>query len=259
MNFSGPAKRFSASAIEDAARDIGCDVAAIKAVIAVESSGGFLADSRPKILFERHVFSRLTGHKFDGSHPDISSTRPGGYRGGAAEYERLGAAIALDEEAALKSASWGAFQIMGGNFQAAGFDDVASFCEAMVESEDEHLAAFVKFVQANRLDDELRRRDWTGFARGYNGPNFRINRYDEKLAAAYVVHSSPPRAAAGARTLRMGDGGEDVERLQAKLGVTVDGDFGPATKARLVAWQGANGLEADGIAGPRTLQKLGLA
>ncbi len=87
--FTGPATRFSQGAIDRAADDIGCDVAAVKAVIDVESRGGFLADTRPKILFERHIFSKRTGAKFDQSHPDISSSKPGGYMGGAAEYDRL--------------------------------------------------------------------------------------------------------------------------------------------------------------------------
>ncbi len=165
----------------------------------------------------------------------------------------------LDRPAALKSASWGAFQILGSNHQAAGYDNVEDFCRGMCESEDRQLEAFVAFVKANRLDDELRRQDWTGFARGYNGPGFRDNRYDEKLAQAYRRHSGE-----GARTdvnrprtLRMGDSGDDVERLQQRLGIAADGDFGPATKRALIEFQQQNGLTPDGVAGSRTLAALG--
>jgi peptidoglycan hydrolase-like protein with peptidoglycan-binding domain len=50
------------------------------AVLAVETSGnGFYPDRRPKILCERHVFSRLTHQTFDAEHPDISSKTPGNY------------------------------------------------------------------------------------------------------------------------------------------------------------------------------------
>lgn len=57
----------------NASKELGCEVAAIKAVAEVESAGsGFLSDGQPKILFERHYFSRLTGGKFDKSYPDIS-------------------------------------------------------------------------------------------------------------------------------------------------------------------------------------------
>lgn len=259
LEFSGPAKRFDDEAIEGAASKIGCPVAAVRAVIDVESRGGFLADTRPKILFERHYFSRLTKGAHDGKHPDISAKKMGGYKGGAAEYDRLLRAIALKREPALCSASWGAFQIMGNNFKASGFKDVEAFVKAMVAGEPDQLDAFVNFVTNNNLDDELRRLDWVGFARGYNGPAYRVNKYDEKLAAAYRFHS-----AGGARTtsplpvLKMGDRGEEVKTLQKALGITVDGDFGPGTKAAVVAFQRKHGLFADGIVGKNSWARLGV-
>jgi peptidoglycan hydrolase-like protein with peptidoglycan-binding domain len=257
LDFRGAAKRLSSDAIHKAAEVIGCDIAAIKAVIDVESRGGYLSDGRPKILFERHVFSKRTNGRFDASHPDISSSRPGGYKGNAAEYDRLARATALDRDAALKSASWGAFQIMGYHHAAVGHAGVDDFCRAMCDSEDEHLEAFVQFVKVNRLDDELCRRDWAGFARGYNGPAYLKNRYDTKLRAAYTLHAmSPPRAEPVERTLKMGDDGDDVEWLQERLGLPVDGDFGPATKAAVMAFQKAHGLQADGVAGIRTQEAL---
>lgn len=59
-------------------------------------------------------------------------------------------------------------------------------------------------------------------------------------------------------TLRRGDEGPLVTKLQQKLGVDAIGKFGPKTEAALKAWQAANGLSADGIAGPFTLSKLGI-
>src|SRR5690349_14705233 len=58
--------------------------------------------------------------------------------------------------------------------------------------------------------------------------------------------------------LKKGLAGEPVKRLQAKLGVTADGDFGAATDAALRAYQKANGLAVDGIAGPDTFVHMGL-
>jgi putative chitinase len=58
--------------------------------------------------------------------------------------------------------------------------------------------------------------------------------------------------------LRKGDQGPLVTKLQEKLGVEAIGKFGPKTEAALIAWQQANGLSADGIAGPFTLAKLGI-
>ena len=59
-------------------------------------------------------------------------------------------------------------------------------------------------------------------------------------------------------TLRRGDEGPLVSKLQEKLGVDVVGKFGPKTEAALMEWQEANGLTADGVAGPFTLAKLGI-
>jgi len=59
-------------------------------------------------------------------------------------------------------------------------------------------------------------------------------------------------------TLRRGDEGPLVTKLQEKLGVDPIGKFGPKTETALKEWQTANGLQADGIAGPFTLSKLGI-
>jgi len=58
--------------------------------------------------------------------------------------------------------------------------------------------------------------------------------------------------------LKIGSKGEDVKKLQAKLGLTADGDFGPGTDKSVKAWQTVNGLTADGIVGPATWAKMGI-
>ncbi|TXL69465.1 peptidoglycan-binding protein [Vineibacter terrae] len=59
--------------------------------------------------------------------------------------------------------------------------------------------------------------------------------------------------------LKLGMAGEPVKRLQQKLGVEADGQFGPATDAALRAYQKQNGLAVDGIAGPDTFSQMGLS
>ena len=56
--------------------------------------------------------------------------------------------------------------------------------------------------------------------------------------------------------LRKGCKGEGVKMMQEALGIGADGDFGPGTERALKQWQIDNGLSADGIAGPKTLEKL---
>lgn len=57
-------------------------------------------------------------------------------------------------------------------------------------------------------------------------------------------------------TVRVGSKGETVKLVQAKLGLTADGVFGPGTERAVKAWQTANGLAADGIVGPASLKKM---
>jgi putative chitinase len=56
--------------------------------------------------------------------------------------------------------------------------------------------------------------------------------------------------------LKKGSTGEDVKRLQTRLGITADGNFGPGTEAKVKEWQSLNGLTADGIVGDGTWGKL---
>jgi putative chitinase len=56
--------------------------------------------------------------------------------------------------------------------------------------------------------------------------------------------------------LKNGSKGEEVKLLQEKLGLGVDGVFGPGTEAKVKEWQAANGLAADGIVGPGTWGKM---
>ena len=56
--------------------------------------------------------------------------------------------------------------------------------------------------------------------------------------------------------LKLGSEGEDVKKLQTKLGIEAIGKFGPKTDAAVKAWQSANGLKADGIVGDGTWGKL---
>jgi hypothetical protein len=196
MDFAGAATPLGPDDVVAAATRLQCESAAVWAVCDVESAGGgFLPDKRPKILFEAQVFGQLTQHRWDASHPNVSSptwNRALYGAAGAHQYDRLAEAIALDRDAALEAASWGMFQILGLNFAQCGFAGVEDYVTAMCASEGAQLTAFCAFCQKGGLDAYLRAHDWTHFALGYNGPGEAANGYDTKLAAAYQR-----RAAAG--------------------------------------------------------------
>lgn len=178
----------------DAADLLKCGVADIRAVYEVESGGkAFGPDGRPLILFEPHVFSRLTGHRFDARHGGVSYPTWGEkpYKKTQAErWDQLLYAAKLDRDAAYKSASYGAPQIMGFNHAACAFPTVHEFVAAMSRSARDQLFAFCQFVLFNKYDDELREHRWAEFARRYNGPGYAKNAYDRKLAAAHARWSA---------------------------------------------------------------------
>ncbi len=241
--FAGPGRPLTARRFAEILQRLGIGAPEFWAVIRVETSGvGFLADRRPVILFERHWFSRLTGGRFDELAPEISNRRPGGYgRRGAPQYERLERALALDREAALRSTSWGLGQVMGFNAELAGFADVERMVAAMVESEDAQLDGMAGFIAGQGLVPHLVRRDWAGFARRYNGPAYRRNRYDEKLETAYRRYRDGPLPdleirAAQLRLLYLGHDPRGI-----------DGFIGPRTAAALRAFQERSGLPATGL------------
>ena len=183
----------SNEAFQKAANELDVETAAIKAVSAVESRhSGFLYSGEPKILFEAHWFSRFTDNRFDNSHPSISSPTwdRSLYEGGQEEHERLQKAAELDREAALKSASWGKFQIMGFHWPTCGYENLQDFINAMYESEEAHLEAFVGFIKNENLAEPLRDNRWSDFARRYNGPSFRQNNYAKRMREKYEQYQA---------------------------------------------------------------------
>jgi hypothetical protein len=182
---------------QNEASSLNVEVAAIKAVAEVESSvGAFDQDGRPTILYERHYFHRLTMGKYSSKYPDTSNPERGGYGKFSAQYPKLERAYKLDPDTALRSASWGRFQIMGDNFRIAGFESAAWFVNAMTRAKTEHLRAFSRFVQSNgKMLAALRNKDWASFAAAYNGSAYKDNDYDTKIEAVYQRLTAKPVAA----------------------------------------------------------------
>lgn len=186
-----------APAIDDldrkaAAMVLKCSVAHIRAIEKVESNGtSFDQSGRPVILFEPHIFYRLTGGRYGSTSFSSKSWNralyPKSYDG---RWQQMADAAALDEDAALQSASWGLFQVMGFHYAACGFKTPQDYAAAMTADEDNHLEAMVSFIQSEGLDDELRAckagnpASCVPFVSRYNGPGYKANNYHVKFANA---------------------------------------------------------------------------
>ena len=188
MNFQGSGKRLDDYDIPRIGALIGVGEDEIHAVLDVESSGsGFDRQGRLKMLFEPHVFFRCLPQDKRAAAVSqglaYSQWRPGEYPPDS--YPRLLRAMEIDETAALKACSWGLGQILGENYQAAGYLSpqamVADFCK----DEANQLEAMIRFIKSKGLDRALRMKDWARFAQGYNGANYRQNDYDGKLKRAF--------------------------------------------------------------------------
>ena len=265
--FKGRAARLTDIDIYRTARLIGVGEDEIRTVIEVETSGGgFDSQGRPKMLFEPHVFWRELGA---GSKRDLAFNQGLAYPKWGARpypddsYPRLATAMKIDPTAALRSASWGLGQIMGFNHKAAGYASVGDMVAAFCDSEAAALEAMVRFIEAEGLDDDLRRHDWSGFARGYNGSGYAQHGYHTKLAAAFRRWRAVPDALAPTYPkIGLGSRGASVQAAQAALTALgfdtkgTDGVFGRDTHAAALAFQKSAGLKQDGIIGPRSWAAL---
>jgi putative chitinase len=144
---------------------------------------------------------------------------------------------------------------------AKDYDLTAEEAAVWVETKEGALASALWFWNTNKLNPVADTGNVAALTKKINGGDIgladRQARYAKAMAAlGGKIDISAPVTAAVSETLRRGSKGEAVKRMQAKLGLTADGDFGPGTEAALKKWQAANGLTADGVVGPKTLAKL---
>jgi hypothetical protein len=186
-------RRLSDHDFQEAAKILGTGVAEIKTVTTVESKGeGFLHNGRVVIRFEPHKFHKFTGGRFGQSHPQLSypSFRPGYPKSKKHSCDLYDEAKKLNTYAARLSTSYGLFQIMGFNFGKCGCKSLTEFVARMRKSEKEQLKLFCNFLINEGLVEQLRRHDWAGFAKAYNGQDYRTNQYDTKLGMTFASYNS---------------------------------------------------------------------
>jgi putative chitinase len=146
---------------------------------------------------------------------------------------------------------------------AKDYDMTAEEAAVWVETKEGALASALWFWNTNKLNAVADTGSVPALTKKINGGDIgladRQARYAKAMAAlGGKIDTSAPAAAPAASTgvLRVGSTGQDVKRMQTALRIPSDGQFGPGTEAALKKWQAANGLTADGVAGPKTLAKL---
>ena len=172
----------------------GISVNIIKAFATVESGGrsGCGPAKLPVIAFEGHLCRKYTKHIYDQAHPLLSypyKKKAGpqwqaNNKDQAKAWETMATAFALDQEAALMSASWGMFQIMGFNYASCGYKTVFEFSAALKVNAGNQLKAFLGFCSKSpALMKAMKAKDFTGMARNYNGEDY--GNYDVLMQKAY--------------------------------------------------------------------------
>lgn len=254
--------------------------ASLRAVIETETSGsGFETAGQVKFLFEPHQFYKNVppaklqtaiaqglAYKFwkgPGSYPKTPALR-------WAQFQK---AVALDETAAIKSASWGLGQIMGSEYAEAGYDSPQHLLVAFQKSEYEQVLGMMHLVVKRGLDIDMRKfpeiEACKHFALRYNGAAYAKNNYHNKLHDAYVRWNgrvAPPPEEVHDGSLHMGDrdstptGGPvwNAQNLLKQKGYSllVDGKFGTGTKITIQAWQEHNSRPVTGFLSKEDLEFL---
>ncbi len=198
-------------ALEELADQEGIKLAlpVVKAIVTVETGNGrgHMKDGRAKILFEGHKFwkwlekEKLNPEEYQEGNENIlyKTWTRNHYKGGAGEYERLEKAKVINTKAAIYSASWGLFQILGENIEdnikGRKYKNAEDFEEKQQLSEKYHFLDFLEFIKTKQVrkkalihyisEENKGNYDWEAFAFGYNGPGYAVNRYHEKMQQAY--------------------------------------------------------------------------
>lgn len=191
--------------IDWAATQLGCDPAAIHAVVDIEAGhihDGFWGPGKPVIHFSFNQFKKYAAKRginvesHRKTHPVLFQSPDRSKHGGSAMKAmkaRLDQAMAIDSVAAIQATFWGMMQIAGFNWKLCGASSPQEFCRQMEGDNHTQMQLFVNFLRSTRLDEPLRQHNWARFARGYNGPSYASRGYHTRLARAYAKRKAQAR------------------------------------------------------------------
>ena len=174
------------------AEELDVEVAAIKAVVEIEAGKamkGFWAPGIPVINFDRTMYLKYR-NKAESKAGAKGETVPSGLTGYAKkEWTELINARKTNAQGANLGTFWGMFQIGGFNYKLCGCSSVDEFVKRMAYSELEQLQLFAVFITNTGMVESLRKKNWSAFARKYNGPSYAKRGYHTKMANAYARYS----------------------------------------------------------------------
>jgi len=233
------------------------DRAFLLAVIEKESAGKFAWNVQgahlPAIRIEGHYFYRILAKK---SPEKLAAAidqglanktagavkNPNSY---ADRYAMLDRMARIDEDAAYRSISVGAGQVMGDHFQLLGYGSAVNMWRD-ARTPYGQIKQIIRFIEKNpAILSAARGLDFKKFARLYNGPKYKKNRYDTLLKAHYdkwrgLGHTSPPVIETTVWLDRIKAlGYKDVVAFQTHYGLKTDGIIGSITQETIVAAEAA--------------------
>lgn len=185
----------------EVAEELGVEVAAIKAVVEIEAGTkheGFWANGKPIINFDLSMFRKFAARnkinlsRYQRSHAVVfakpNRARYGSYQ--AAQQARLDAARTIDDKTAIEGTFWGMFQLGGFNWKVCGTSSPDEFVRLMSRSERDQLELFAVFIRETGMLPLLKAKNWSAFARRFNGPTYARRGYHTRLARAYAKHKA---------------------------------------------------------------------
>ena len=258
-------------AIEPIAEKLDVPLPSLLAVVEVESGGRSFATvngkTEPLIRFEGHYFDRfLSGDaKLMARAEGLANPQAGKIknpRSQSGRWKLLSRAIKINRIAALSSVSWGVGQVMGSHWQWLGYGSVDALAREARSGLVGQISVMARYIDKSNLSHALRHQDWVAFARTYNGPAYRKNKYDEKMAAAYkrilkeLEYDLPQPNGDDENQLRFGARGAEVKKLQRAMTargyvLVADGLYGLKTDRLIRQFQRDHLLEETGVVGER--------
>lgn len=196
-NLGNQADRYSRLTDDDfrrVANELQVEIPAIKAVVVIEAGNameGFWAPGVPVVNYDKSMWSSCRKKVTSNAKAPASSKIPDGLTSPFTKkaWQKLINARKINMQQANMSTFWGMFQIGGFNYRLCGCQSIEEFVELMSFSELEQLELFAALIENCGMVEFLRKKDWAGFARRYNGPSYARRGYHTRMAAAYKKFS----------------------------------------------------------------------